>query len=210
MQKLKSLRGAVGLYGRVSAGGIVEVDDALAKKMLATKRFVSATEADITAAQKAQKAAMAVQVTGAAPGFAPMPVPPKPADRLQALIQRGEISVEDAKRLVNLQIEVSPDEIKAMVKREMDQMATEILDLQGGLEGRQDELDGRQAALDAREADLEAATVALSAREAALAATAEDLDAREAALQAAPPVDVAPEADAPAPAKASADKKTAK
>lgn len=52
MAQLKSLRAQVGVYGHVRANGIVEVDEPTAKKLLATKRFVRATEADIAAAQK--------------------------------------------------------------------------------------------------------------------------------------------------------------
>ena len=71
MPKLKSLRGAIGSYGRVAAGGIVEVSDEEAKKLLKTKRFVAATAADIAAAQKRQEAELAVQTVGATPGFEP-------------------------------------------------------------------------------------------------------------------------------------------
>ncbi|MFB2530709.1 hypothetical protein ACEYYA_00910 [Paracoccus sp. p3-h83] len=44
---LKSLRPAVGIYGTVPKGGVVEVDEATGKKLLKTGRFVQATEADI-------------------------------------------------------------------------------------------------------------------------------------------------------------------
>ena len=57
MPKLKSLRGAIGSYGRVAANGIVDVDEPTAKRLLDTKKFVRATEKDIEAAQAAQKTA---------------------------------------------------------------------------------------------------------------------------------------------------------
>lgn len=73
MPKLKSLRGAIGVYGRVAAGGIIEVDDPTAKTLLQTKRFAVATDADITAAQARLDADLKARVIGAAPGFSAMP-----------------------------------------------------------------------------------------------------------------------------------------
>lgn len=95
MPKLKALRGAVGSYGRVAAGGIVEVDESAAEKLIRTGRFVRASAADIEAAQKAQKAALATAVPGAGKGFMPMPERTKQAEadlaaRGQDLDKRAE------------------------------------------------------------------------------------------------------------------------
>lgn len=73
MAKLKSLRGAVGTYGRVTAGGIVDVDETMAEKLVKTGRFVRATAADIEAAQTAQQAALATAIPGLGAGFVPLP-----------------------------------------------------------------------------------------------------------------------------------------
>ena len=69
MPKLKALRGAIGSYGRVAAGGIIEVDQATEQKLLKTKRFVTATAKDIAAAQKAQKRFLKLNLPGAPAGF---------------------------------------------------------------------------------------------------------------------------------------------
>lgn len=193
--KLKSLRGALGSYGRVKAGGIVEVTDDQARKLKATKRFVDATPADITAAQKAQEAAMAVQVQGVSPGFQSVAAPAASISRLQDLISRGDIGVAEARRLVGLQIDLAPEEIRAQILEDVADGKAELDRLRAAHDERQDELDGRQEALDARAAELDA-------RQAQLEATAEDLDAREAELQdTPPPADAdaaAPDADAAA------------
>ncbi|SHL80432.1 hypothetical protein SAMN05444389_101434 [Paracoccus solventivorans] len=73
MAKLKSLRGAVGTYGRVTAGGIVDVDETMAEKLVKTGRFVRASEADIEAAQAAQQATLATAIPGLGAGFVPLP-----------------------------------------------------------------------------------------------------------------------------------------
>lgn len=73
MAKLKSLRGAVGTYGRVTAGGIVDVDETLAEKLVKTGRFVRASAADVAAAQAAQQAALATAIPGLGDGFVPLP-----------------------------------------------------------------------------------------------------------------------------------------
>lgn len=80
MPKLKSLRGSIGAYGRVSAGGIVEVSEPEAEKLLKTKRFVRATDADIAAAKVAQDRFLAAG-TGAGAGFPPFPEASAAADR---------------------------------------------------------------------------------------------------------------------------------
>jgi len=166
MPKLKSLRGAVGSYGRVAAGGIVDVDETQARKLLATKRFVQASESDIAAAQKAQKAALAVTVTGATPGFAPLPEKPQSADRLQKMIEAGEITPEEARTMARLQISVSTEEVQALIQREADEIAAQFAAAQADQDARQAELDEREAALTAREEALAAAQAATAAPEA--------------------------------------------
>lgn len=69
MPKLKALRGAIGSYGRVAAGGIIDVDQAAEQKLLKTKRFVAATAEDIAAAQKAQKRYLKLNLPGVPAGF---------------------------------------------------------------------------------------------------------------------------------------------
>ncbi|RJE87965.1 hypothetical protein [Paracoccus onubensis] len=147
MPKLKALRGAIGSYGRVAAGGIIDVDEAVADKLIKTKRFVRATEKDIQAAQTAQKAALAVDTPGAGPGFLPMPKTPVAADRLTQMIERGEISRNKAKELVALEISLSTEEVQAFIKKEAEEVAAKI-------EAARDELDARAQALDKREHDL--------------------------------------------------------
>lgn len=192
MPKLKSLRAASGSYGRVAANGIIDVDDAQAKKLKATKRFVDATPADIDAAKKRQADALAVQAQGAAPGFAAIAEPPAGIDRVQDMIARGAMSINDAKRLVDLQIQFSPAEIQGVIKGEADRVMAEI-------ETHRDALDARKAELDARQAELDGHAAELADREQSMAEAAKDLDAREAALHAVPPADQdgdAPDADA--------------
>lgn len=72
MPKLKSLRGAVGSYGRVKANGIVDVEDKDVEKLLKTKRFVRATDADVADAEKAQQEFLRFSTAGATPGFMPL------------------------------------------------------------------------------------------------------------------------------------------
>lgn len=173
MAKLKSLRAASGSYGRVAAHGIIDVDDAQAKKLKATKRFVDATPADIEAAQKRQAGALAVQAQGAAPGFAAIAEPPAGIDRLQDMIKRGGISPEDARRLVAYQIEVSPAEVQAQIREDVERATAEI--------------ETQRTAMDARQAELDGHAAELADREQSMAEAAKDLDAREAALHAVPP-----------------------
>lgn len=145
MPKLKSLRGSVGSYGRVAAGGIVEVDENTAKKLLETKRFVSATAEDIKVAQKA--AAVNKTAVGATPGFGHLPEPPKRLDRLQEMIDRGVLTPSEARKLVDLQIALSPDEVKAAIE-------SQIVEATAEYDRRERELEDRAAELDAREAKL--------------------------------------------------------
>lgn len=180
MPKLKSLRAASGSYGRVAANGIIDVTDAQAKQLKATKRFVDATPADIEAAQKRQAGALAVQAQGAAPGFAAIAEPPAGIDRLQDMIKRGGISPEDARRLVAYQIEVSPAEVQAQIREDVERATAEI-------ETQRTAMDARQAELDARQAELDGHAAELADREQSMAEAAKDLDAREAALHAVPP-----------------------
>lgn len=195
MPKLKSLRGAIGSYGRVAAGGIVEVGEAHAKKLLATKRFVAATQEDIAKAKAAQEAALAVQTTGAAPGFSPMPEKPKAVDRLQEMVERGDLTPSEARKLAGLQISVSTEEVQALIQREADEVTAQIDAAKADLEARKDELDTREANLKEREA-------AIEAREKALP-IAKDKDAGS-------DTPASPAADAADKASTAADKKSAK
>lgn len=154
MPKLKSLRGAVGSYGRVAAGGIVDVDETQAQKLLATKRFVQASESDIAAAQKAQKAALAIKVTGATPGFAPLPEKPQAIDRLQEMIERGVLTVDEARKFTALQIQLSPEEIQTMLRREADGATAQIDAAKADLQALSAELDEREAKIVERETDV--------------------------------------------------------
>lgn len=156
MPKLKSLRGAVGSYGRVAAGGIVEVSEAEAEKLLKTKRFVRATDADIKAAQERQKAELAVQTAGATPGFSAMPGQPDTTDRLSRMVETGQISRDKAKELVALQINLSTEEVQEFIKAEGDRIFAEVSAAQADLDARELALTERENHLAAREADLEA------------------------------------------------------
>lgn len=180
MPKLKSLRAASGSYGRVAANGIIDVDDAQAKQLKATKRFLDATPADIEAAQKRQADALAKQVKGAAPGFAAIAEPPAGLDRVQDMIARGAITPEDARRLAAYQIELSPAEIQTLIREDAERATAEI-------ETQRTAMDARQAELDARQAELDGHAAELADREQSMADAAKDLDAREAALHAVPP-----------------------
>lgn len=174
MAKLKALRGGIGGYGRVKANGIVEVSETDAKVLLATKRFVVATEADIAAAREAQDAFLKVETKGATAGFAPMPDMPLNQDRLTAMIDSGQVSREKAKELVALQINLSDGEIRSFLEGE-------IASLLQGLQSRSTELDDRAAEIAEREKDLEARenayAEAVDAQDKALLARAEELDA---------------------------------
>lgn len=151
MPKLKALRGAVGSYGRVAAGGIVEVDESAADKLIKTGRFVRASAADIEAAQKAQKAALATAVPGAGKGFMPMPEKGKGLDRLEQMVERGEITQEKARELVSLQISLSTDEVRAFIEKEGKALDERLAKAAADLDKRAEELDQREQALDARE-----------------------------------------------------------
>lgn len=206
MPKLKSLRGAIGAYGRVAAGGIVEVDETAAKKMLATKRFVTASDKDIEAAQKAQKTALKVEVEGATSGFLPMPDKPHANDRLKQLIDSGTLTVDEARKFVNLQIELAPDELRQAIQREFADAVETISARRNDLTDVARDLDEREAALDRREAELESRTAALNSRDLAaassMAPTADAADLQSAsdahtggASQSAPPANGATDGD---------------
>lgn len=189
MPKLKALRGAVGSYGRVAAGGIVEVDEPAASKLLKTGRFVRATDQDIAAAQKAQKAVLAAQTPGTGAAFMPMPDAPSSDDRLSQMVQRGEISRDKAKEFASLQIALSTDEVQAFIQEEGDRIKAEVAAAQEGLDARDRELDQRAETLqirdqelDEREAELAEREAELAERESALAALEKELDARANAL----------------------------
>ena len=177
MPKLKSLRGAIGIYGRVKANGIVEVEEKDVEKLLKSKRFVRATAADIAAAEDAQKEFLTVNMTGTAPGFAPV-ASPKSADCLQAMIDSGAITKEKAKELVSLQIELSADEVKAEIQRSMDEVRGEFAVRQADLTAREKDLSIREQA----HADAVSAQEAEAQR---LANMAADLDRREQEIAAA-------------------------
>lgn len=182
MPKLKALRGAVGSYGRVAAGGIVEVDEPAASKLLKTGRFVHATDQDIAAAQKAQKAVLAVKTPGTGAAFMPMPDAPSSDDRLSQMVQRGEISRDKAKEFVSLQIALSTDEVQAFIQEEGDRIKAEVAAAQEGLAARDHELDQRAETLQIRDQELDEREAGLAERESALAALEKDLDARANAL----------------------------
>lgn len=204
MPKLKALRGSIGIYGRVKANGIVEVDEVHVDKLLKSNRFVRATAADIAAAEEAQKAFLAVGMTGATPGFAPVAVAGDKG-RLAALIDSGAISKAKAQELVALQIEISDDELR-------DALQSVISEKEAELAARETVVTEREVDLSAREAahvDIVAAHEAEASRLAALAA---DLEAREAALKASghPPAQDAPPAEDGGAAKGEAKGKAAK
>ncbi|MTH61438.1 hypothetical protein [Paracoccus litorisediminis] len=188
MPKLKALRGSIGIYGRVKANGIVEVEEKDADKLLKSKRFVRATDADIAAAEKAQQDFLAVNMTGVTPGFAPVAVP-KAADRLQAMIEGGAISKEKAQELLALQIDLSDDEVKAGLQSWIDERRAEVMVLQADLTTRDAELNDREKA----HAEAVAAHEAEVQRVADLVA---DLDKREQAIAQASRAAQPPAADA--------------
>lgn len=165
MPKLKSLRGAVGVYGRVAANGIVDVSEDLADKLLKTKRFVRATDADIAAAQDRQQKELAVETAGATPGFSALPAPPATTDRLSEMIERGQIDPVKARELVALQINLSPEEIHNFIKAETEKVLAEIAAAQAILDEHEAALTERENGLARKEADLAAAQVALDDRE---------------------------------------------
>lgn len=204
MPKLKSLRGSIGIYGRVKANGIVEVDEVHVEKLLKSKRFVRATAADIAAAEEAQKAFLAVGMTGASAGFAPVAVAEEKG-RLAAMIDSGAISKAKAQELVALQIELSDDELRAAIQSVIEEKEAEFA-------ARETVLAEREADLSARE-EKHAGIVADHDVEASrLAALAVDLEARETALKASghPPAQDAPPAEDGASAKGEAKGKAAK
>lgn len=162
MPKLKSLRGAIGTYGRVAANGIVEVDDAHAEKLLKTKNFVRATAKDIEAAQRRREAEIDSPAIGATPGFSAMPEAPQSLDRLQEMIERGAITADEAEKLTSLQLSLSSEEVQTMMKKAADELRAEF-------DGKAEKLDQRTAELDARESELTAQEAALLEREKALA-----------------------------------------
>lgn len=157
MPQLKSLRGAMGSYGRVTARGIVDVTEPEAEKMIKTGRFVKATPDDIEAAKATLQASLTIGATGATTGFSAMPEKLQPADRLQKMIEAGEISPAEAKMMARLQISVSTEEVQALIKREADEIAAQIATAQADLDERQAELDQREADLIAREDAIAAA-----------------------------------------------------
>lgn len=211
MPKLKSLRGAVGTYGRVAAGGIVDVSEADAKKLLGTKRFVTATDADIAAARKRQEAELAVETVGATPGFSAMPTPPNTADRLSQMIERGQIDRQKAKELVALQINLSTEEVQSFIQSEADKVLAEISAEQSRLTAIEQALSDREDQLAKREADVDAREKALA--EAKVKADAEAVqrraDGNAAKAQAEAEAANAKQAEE-ANAKASVEKKAAK
>lgn len=180
MAKLKALRGGIGAYGRVKANGIVEVSDTDAKVLLATKRFVVASEADIAKAQKAQSDFLKVESKGATSGFAPMPDKPLNQDRLSAMIEAGQIDRAKAKELVALQINLSDDEVREAFERDLAAVAEEMRVKSTELEARESELTAQREALAAREQDLEARkhahVDAVDLENKALAARSDELD----------------------------------
>lgn len=211
MPKLKSLRGAIGSYGRVAAGGIVEVSDDDAKKLLKTKRFVPATDADIEAAKKRQEAELAVETVGATPGFSAMPAKPATTDRLSQLFERGEIDRNKARELVGLQISLSTEEVQGFIQAEADKVFADVAAAQAELDAREQALAGREDQVAKRVADLN--TREKAAAEAKVKADAEAVQRRADENAANAPADAeaanAKQAEE-AKAKPEADKKAAK
>lgn len=179
MAKLKALRGAVGAYGRVAAGGIIDVDEGQAGKLIKTARFVRASDSDIEAAQEAQKLALTVSGAGSGAAFMPVPERAQPLDRLSQMIDSGQITRDKAKELTSLQISLSTDEVKAFIKAEADRLYGEIAAEQEKLSAREDALVERAAELAARETEF-ADAVERQTKE--LLAKSEDLGAREKVL----------------------------
>ena len=204
MAKLKSLRGAVGSDGRVAAGGIIEVSDADAEKLLKTRRFVRASAEDIAAAERAQQQFLKVGTVGATPGFAPMPEPPPNQDRLSAMIAGGQITEAKAKDLVALQINLSDTEIRNFVETEMAAAAKALEQGSEELRLREEALADREKELEARE---NAHADAVEKQKKALLDQAADLAARENALAAAAGADAPKEGEAGGAAKAKEDAK---
>jgi hypothetical protein len=204
MAKLKSLRGAVGSYGRVAAGGIIEVSDADAEKLLKTRRFVRASAEDIAAAERAQQQFLKVGAVGATPGFAPMPEPPPNQDRLSAMIAGGQITEAKAKELVALQINISDDEIRSFIETEMAAAAKALEQGAEDLRLREEALADREKELEARE---NAHADAVEKQKKAFLDQAADLAARENTLAAAAGADAPKEGDAGGAAKAKEDAK---
>lgn len=166
MPKLKALRGSIGSYGRVAAGGIIEVDDNVAEKLVKTKNFVKATTADIAAAQEAQAAFLKTDVPGATAGFAPVPTGTTPIeDEFSAL----EI---DQQRAV---LEKASAEMQAEAKRlhdlgdDLHKRGVELADLEAALALKADELETMAAAQKAEGERLDAAAEAIGKRETAVA-----------------------------------------
>lgn len=199
MAQLKSLRGAVGSYGRVAAGGIVEVTDDEAKKLLKTKRFVPATDADIAAAQDRKKAELKSATVGATAGFTAMPEKPAATDRLSELVQSGQLDLDKARELVALQINMSDDDIKNFLEAEMGRFAEDLKGQHSELEtlkiehankvtedeaklaDRAEELDRREQDLAARAKELDERQREIGDREAALSTADEAEKAKDAA-----------------------------
>lgn len=201
MPKLKSLRGAIGSYGRVAAGGIVEVSDEEAKKLLKTKRFVTASPVDIAAAQKRLEGELAVKTVGATPGFSAMPAKPETTDRLSQMVERGEIDPDKAREFVGLQISLSTEEVQGFIKAEADKIWAEVAAAQAELDAREQALVDREEELGKRAANLQAREEEVSKREGDLQAGEATLQGREAAVaeREASAVKAASEADAEQP-----------
>ncbi|SEN90618.1 colicin import membrane protein [Paracoccus alcaliphilus] len=201
MPKLKALRGAIGSYGRVAAGGIIEVDQAHADKLIKAGNFVAATQKDVAAAQKAQKAALALAVPGAGPGFMPMPKQPASVDRLSQMVERGDISRDKAKELVSLELSLSTNEVRAFIQKEADEITAQIDAARRDIDARAQELDAREATMAARAQELDKREADIADREKAVEAADEKAKAD---------AEVKAKADADAKAKADAEAKAAK
>lgn len=202
MPKLKALRGSIGIYGRVKANGIVEVDEVDAEKLLKSKRFVRATEDDIALAEKAQEEFLAVNMTGVSPGFAPVAAA-KCKGRLATMIESGAISPEKAKELVALQIELSEDELKGAVQSLIDDKGAQLA-------AREEALSIRESELSAREEAHAGMVATHDAEVERFAAQMADLEAREAALAAPAHAPAATDAEGDATAKDGAKAKASK
>lgn len=178
MPKLKALRGSIGSYGRVTAGGIIEVDEAAADKLLKTKRFTRATDQDVAAAEAAQKAYLKLAVAGAAPAFAPVPARPTPIEDEFAALELDE----QRQLLERAGIHLRAEEAR-------------VADLTAELIKREEAVAAREEAVEAGEVDLADRLKAAAEQQERLSSWRSDLDARESALKEAA---VAKEGETPA------------
>lgn len=198
MARLKALRGSIGTYGRVAAGGIVDVDDAEAKKLLETKRFERATDADLKAAQAAQEKFLKVAVAGAAPGFAALAEPPPPVEDEFAALEIDEQRAELDRAKQSLASEAA----------RLGEVEAGLIERHGVQEARHEDLNRREDDLVKREGSLAMSRSTAEEEAKRLHDWEADLNQREEALKA--PQTEAPEQKTPEADAADKAKKTGK